>query len=369
MLLILAGVAIRLTLGNNGIITRAQEAVIRNENASVYEQLQFKVADYQMDAIETGNKTGILERLKTDRYVNEDNTLNVETLMERSMQTGKGSMADGDIYVLEQREATASEVTSDTESTLDYYLIYYTEEKDDINLGLAFDYNSGTTSDANIFTYTTDGYITGIKDEYIYNVEENTEKLSFLNSIKVASQNPIKVAAVVAPQLRMLVESVGTILYIPEEINDTKIIGISDRAFSGIINLTGVVMHDNIKTIGEEAFFYCNKLNNVNVSKELTIVGDRAFKCCYRLEKFDIGNKVTEIGTECFNNTGIVDNVYIPISVTEIGDYAFSAVAHEGGTIDCEVTGKPEGWSENWNAFRYINDVKEYANVNWGVKR
>ena len=98
-----------------------------------------------MDAIETGNKTGILARLKTDGYVNEDNTLNVETLMERSMQTGKGSMADGDVYVLEQREATASGVTSDTTSTLDYYLIYYTEEKNDINLGFAFGYGSGTS--------------------------------------------------------------------------------------------------------------------------------------------------------------------------------------------------------------------------------
>ena len=146
VLLILAGVAISLTLGNNGIITRAQEAVIRNENASVYEQLQFKVADYQMDAYDTRNKTGILERLKTDGYVNENNTVNADTLMERSMQTGKGSMADGDVYVLEQRAATASEVTSDTERTLDYYLIYYTEEKNDINLVLDIEIASITVS-------------------------------------------------------------------------------------------------------------------------------------------------------------------------------------------------------------------------------
>ena len=365
MLLILAGVAISLTLGNNGIITRAQEAVIRNENASVYEQLQFKVADYQMDAYDTRNKTGILERLKTDGYVNENNTVNADTLMERSMQTGKGSMADGDVYVLEQRAATASEVTSDTERTLDYYLIYYTEEKNDINLGLAFDYNSGTTSDSNIFTYTTDGYITGIKDEYIYNVEENTEKLSFLNPIKLASRNPIKIAAIVLPQARKLVESVGTILYIPEEINGTKIIGIEDSAFISIINLTGVVMKDNIKTVGDEAFFNCSKLNNVNVSKELTIIGDRAFYFCSSLEKFDIGNKVTEIGSKCFAESGIKDNVYIPISVIKIGDDAFSSVVLAEGTINCEATEKPEGWSRAWND----TVGGRYANVNWGVKR
>ena len=85
VLLILAAVAINLTIGNNGIFTRAQDAVVRNENASVYEQLQMIVADYQMDAIETGNEEEILERLKIDGYVEEDakgnNILNVENLM------------------------------------------------------------------------------------------------------------------------------------------------------------------------------------------------------------------------------------------------------------------------------------------------
>ena len=71
--------------------------MIINENASVYEQLQLKIADYQMDNIETGNNLAILDRLKTDGYVNEDNSVNVANLMGRSMQTGNGSIADGDV--------------------------------------------------------------------------------------------------------------------------------------------------------------------------------------------------------------------------------------------------------------------------------
>ena len=190
MLLILAGVAISLTIGNNGIFTRAQDAVVRNENASVYEQLQFKVADYQMDAIETGNKTGILARLKTDGYVNEDNTLSVETLMERSMQTGKGSMADGDVYVLEQREATASGVTSDTTSTLDYYLIYYTEEKNDINLGLAFGYGSGTSQSTakTVVQAFKDGELK-IGDYVNYQNPTSGDYISYANKNGVADQH------------------------------------------------------------------------------------------------------------------------------------------------------------------------------------
>ena len=139
VLLILAGVAISLTIGNNGIFTRAQVAVVKNENANIYEQLQFVVADYQMDAIETSNEEKILSRLKTDGYVNNENTLNVDTLMGKSMQTGKGSKDTGDVYVLEKRTTTATEVTSDVSVNMKYYLIYYDEDNIDINLGLAFE--------------------------------------------------------------------------------------------------------------------------------------------------------------------------------------------------------------------------------------
>ena len=146
VLLILAGVAISLTIGQNGIFTRAQTAVVLNENASVYEQLQLKVADYQMEAIESGSGTAILERLKTDGYVNADNSVNVTNLMGRRMQIGNGSIEEGDVYVLEQRQITASSVTSDSTENMDYYLIYYGENNStSTNLGLAF---AGNTKDS-----------------------------------------------------------------------------------------------------------------------------------------------------------------------------------------------------------------------------
>ena len=146
VLLILAGVAISLTLGQNGIITRAQTAVVINENASVYEQLQLKVVDYQMENITNNVESEILTRLKEDGYVHADNSLNVETLMGRGMQTGNGSIETGDVYVLEQRQITASSVTSDSTENMDYYLIYYGENNStSTNLGLAF---AGNTKDS-----------------------------------------------------------------------------------------------------------------------------------------------------------------------------------------------------------------------------
>ena len=139
VLLILAGVAISLIIGQNGIFTRAQTAVVLNENATVYERLQMVVADYQIENVQAETDTAILTRLKTDLYVNEDNTVNVENLVGTSMQTGKGSIAEGDVYVIERRQETASSVTSDTTSGMKYYLVYYDEESIDTNLGLAFE--------------------------------------------------------------------------------------------------------------------------------------------------------------------------------------------------------------------------------------
>ena len=45
MLLILAAVAINLTIGDNGIFTRAQEATIEHEKASAREKIELVLAD------------------------------------------------------------------------------------------------------------------------------------------------------------------------------------------------------------------------------------------------------------------------------------------------------------------------------------
>ena len=108
------------------------------------------IADYQMEDIENKTSTNILDKLASNGIINEDNTLNVDNLMGKTMKTGKGSIEEGDIYVLEQREKIAS--TSDLTSIgdLDYYLIYYNSDKIDKNLGLAFENSSSNNSNVKI---------------------------------------------------------------------------------------------------------------------------------------------------------------------------------------------------------------------------
>ena len=186
VLLILAGIALNLTIGQNGIFTRAQEAVVVNENASIYEQLKMVVVDYEIDAVESKNNQAVIERLKTDGYVNSDNTLNVEKLMGRKMQTGNGNTENGDIYVLEQREGTEE----NTSEELNYYLIYYNDQKKERNLGLVIE-NEKTNVDSNVkitISKTPETELAGIVYLKVESVEGINSEIK-IDEIKVDELN------------------------------------------------------------------------------------------------------------------------------------------------------------------------------------
>ena len=186
VLLILAGIALNLTIGQNGIFSRAQEAVVVNENASIYEQLKMVVVDYEIDAVESKNNQAVIERLKTDGYVNSDNTLNVEKLMGRKMQTGNGNTENGDIYVLEQREGTEENTSEES----NYYLIYYNDQKKERNLGLVIG-NEKTNVDSNVkitISKTPETEPAGIVQLKVENVEGINTEIN-INEIKIDELN------------------------------------------------------------------------------------------------------------------------------------------------------------------------------------
>lgn len=306
VLLILAGVSISMLTGENGIITQSSKAKEESEIGNEEEIVKLAASDAKSKSY-TQSEGIITKQMLQD-------ALDIITV------TNKTTVEDVEPFIVRFNDTNRE---------------YYVSK----------DGNIIKPTDSNIFTYTEDGYITGIKEEYIY-FEEETGALELK---KYASLNQIKVAAVVGPKFRLLDENIGTILYIPKSINNTNIIGISDKAFYAIKNLTGVVMQDNIKTIGKDTFYFCKELYSVKLSNELTEIGDSAFQYCFELKEIDITNKVNKIGAYCFDNVGINDNVYIPISVNEIGEYAFSSVAFAKGTINCAASSKPEKWDENWN--------------------
>lgn len=114
MLLILAAVAINLTIGNDGIFTRAQTAVEENIHATVKENFTLKQNQYEIDKA-LGHNESFIDYLKSSdggNILNNNNEVNVENLVGSKQKLGNGTN-HSDVYVVE----------SDDE--INYILRYY----------------------------------------------------------------------------------------------------------------------------------------------------------------------------------------------------------------------------------------------------
>ena len=99
---------------------------------------------------------------------------------------------------------------------------------------------------------------------------------------------------------------------------------IGEFAFADCVNLTNVIIGDNVKIIGNHAFSSCDKLTSAIIPDSVTTIGDYAFSSCYNsLTKVVIGDSVTTIGEFAFRNCYGLTSITIPESVTTIGGYAF----------------------------------------------
>jgi hypothetical protein len=140
----------------------------------------------------------------------------------------------------------------------------------------------------------------------------------------------------------------GTI-YIEDEYRGKPVTEISARAFKGYSEIEYVYVGDNVKKIGDNAFYNCKNLKGVYFSEEsaLTAIGVGAFQQCGLLEEISIPVGVTTLRDSSFaycrslkeialhdNLTAIeglafsdcsgLTNVVIPDSVTFLGSSAFS---------------------------------------------
>ena len=89
---------------------------------------------------------------------------------------------------------------------------------------------------------------------------------------------------------------------------------IDSYAFSGCELLSEVkfVEGSQLKTIGEEVFYYCMELENLQLPEGLQTIGIKAFNLCTKLGEINIPDSVTSIQKGAFANTKVykdgVDN-------------------------------------------------------------
>ena len=88
-------------------------------------------------------------------------------------------------------------------------------------------------------------------------------------------------------------------------------------------NIKSYVIHSNVTSIGDSAFYDCGSLSTIVIPSSVTSIGDGAFFCCRSLSEIVIPSSVTSIGDHAFYDCRSLSEIVIPSSVTSIGDSAF----------------------------------------------
>ncbi len=105
---------------------------------------------------------------------------------------------------------------------------------------------------------------------------------------------------------------------------DDGVTSISEHAFSGMENVTEVVIGKDVKSINEKAFYKCSLLNTVSfsVGSALETIGEKSFSECKNLTTISLPEGLVKIGGYAFNGTKI-DVIDIPSSLdfSNIGSF------------------------------------------------
>ena len=93
--------------------------------------------------------------------------------------------------------------------------------------------------------------------------------------------------------------------------------------WDGNANIKRVIFSDGVTTVGDYAFYDCDKLTSVTLPNSITYIGTVAFEYCGNLTEIEIPNSVTTISSNALAGCGF-STIFIPSSVTTIGGAALN---------------------------------------------
>ena len=291
VLLILAGVTIATLTGNNGILTKANEAKISNTDSEASEQFAILANEWAIEK-NTNNKTlgEFLNKKRTEGKLSsvEDNGNETYTIKQNGYQT-----------IIDKNGKISS--------------VFNPEEWDK------------TATPEECFEWGSD-----IKGEEGYNlIVGYTDKLQNEVKMKIPSRcTKIQVDSYGSnTDSRSFCTEIKTI-----EIPNT-VIEIGRAAFAasnwgkGFGALQKVSIPDSVEKIGSDAFLHCINLIEIKIPDSVTSIGYSAFWGCTSLSSITIPNSVTKIENGVFSG-------WTSSQTINIQGY----------------TSTPSGWNSSWNS-------------------
>lgn len=103
-----------------------------------------------------------------------------------------------------------------------------------------------------------------------------------------------------------------------------KVSAIADRAFREQNGLKKITIPSSVRTIGKEAFYYCEGLAEVLFSEGLDSIGELAFSSCKALQELIFPSSLRTIGKEAFSTCTKIQTLVLREGVEYIGEAAFA---------------------------------------------
>ena len=110
-----------------------------------------------------------------------------------------------------------------------------------------------------------------------------------------------------------------TRIVIPDEIKK-----IGQEAFAHNKRITDVIITDGVLSVGISAFLACDNLASVTMTNSVTSIEACAFCCCFNLKSIKLSSSIKAMECAVFSACSSLEEVFIPASVTRIESRAFS---------------------------------------------
>ena len=317
ILLILSGISLNIVLGNNGIITKAQEAKIENNHSTVLEMLQMESSNYDTKYLDEEDSISLISYLKQKQIIDSNLEVNVEKLLGKKLSTGNGSGVD-DVYVIEENIEDNS-----------YELVYKKSKKTDKNLGLIGYEKDGVDepSDPSIFDFDPETGTISLKGAvcmYWFERYDDNSQITRLKKIVVPEEiDGVKVTTI-GYMKQIMSNAHGGIAfadpYVEKIVLPNTIVKIGQDAFAGCSNLKSINIPDSVTSIGAHAFYNCNSLKSIEIPDSVTTdIEERTFLGCSSLEKIRLPNTIRKFGYYAFYGCKSLKKINIPTNLYYLG--------------------------------------------------
>ena len=389
VLLILAGVTISTLMGDNGILTKANDAEVEQSHATVREALELAYNEWKIqintssnaklastetiviqgkeENAESETTTTFFDFLVSKSYVDElTRIIDVEKLTGSKQTLGNGT-GSTDVYKLNEDDNT-------------YKLVYYGENEEDITDII----NIAKTEEENPFIYTqadidnslkyftwelktveqkdieergysqdklgqTVAVIKEINHDYYTRLDNNggigyyilpIDKLVIPNTIEGADFVEISLTSSDA----QIIRGVETIIYLNEygtfDSEDVAYMQLPDKEeyISNSKELEDVkVSESNLYYTVENGVVLSKDRTSVclyprgkeesfyKLPEEVMTIKNGAFQLCANLRRVELSDNLTTIGNSAFEYCTSLETIIIPAKVTSIGEFAFGS--------------------------------------------